>query len=209
MKSKDPETYARDFIDGRYWVYWTMEELHVEIPLGRSDDPYKRVIGKLRRLGILLVEKHRQASWNQTNFYSIDYDALDRLIQPCPKPASPFGGDATAPSSEKTGSNEGGIDESIGGDATDHCSEISTKTSIETTTTTKDTTTESRASLESGGELQWTLVPTSIRSQLLQLILLSMTSNAASTWWRREFCWTESCQRSTSLARRYGGSRRL
>lgn len=170
MKANDPGTYARDFINGRYWVYWTMKDLHVEIPLGRSDDPYKRVTTKLRKLGILLVEKHRQASWNQTNFYSIDYGALDSLVQPSPEPSAPFGGDAADPSGEMTSSDEGGIDETIGGDATDHCSKNSTKTSVKTTTTTKDTTNESPASLEGGGELQWTLVPLSIRSQLLQLI---------------------------------------
>ena len=170
MKSKDPETYARDFINDRYWVYWTMRDLHVEIPLGRSDDPYKRVIGKLRKLGILLVEKHRQASWNQTNFYSIDYGALDSLVQPSQEPTGPAGGGATDPSGEVTGPDEGGIAETSGGEATDHCSKNSTETSVKTTTTTNGTTTESPSSLESGRELQWTVIPSSIRSQLLRLI---------------------------------------
>ena len=170
MKANDPGTYARDFINGRYWVYWTMKDLHVEIPLGRSDDPYKRVTNKLRKLGILLVEKHRQASWNQTNFYSIDYGALDSLVQPSPEPSAPFGGDAADPSGEMTSSDEGGIDETSGGDATDHCSENSTKTSVKTTTTSKGTTTESQDNLNSVGELQWTVVPLAIRSQILRLI---------------------------------------
>ena len=168
MKMQDPKAYASYYIDGRYWVRWKMQELHTEIPLGKSDDPFKRVIQRLRDLGVLLVERHSQNKWDHTNFYSIRYEVLDALVAQSQEPADSIGGDATDPSSDKNCTDEADIDESIGGDATDHYSKISTKTS--TNTTTKGTTTEGLGSPDGGGELQWTVVPASIRSQILGLI---------------------------------------
>lgn len=170
MKMQDPKAYSSYYIDGRYWVRWTMEELHKEIPLGKSDDPFKRVIRRLRDLGVLLVERHSQNKWDHTNFYSISYEVLDALVAQSREPADSIGGDATDPSSDKNCTDEADIDESIGGDATDHYSKNSTKTSVKTTTTSKGTTTESQGNPHSVGELQWTVVPLAIRSQILRLI---------------------------------------
>ncbi len=144
-KKQDPKAYASYFIDGRFWVRWSMEELQREIPLGRSDDPFKRVIRKLRDLRILMVEQLSESKWNKTNFYSIDYAVLEALVS--------RGQGTTDPTS---------------GDATDHYSKSSTKTS--TNTTTKGTTTERLGGSDGAGELLWTVVPTSIRSKILALI---------------------------------------
>jgi len=169
-KMQDPKAYASYYIDGRFWVRWTMTELHKEIPLGKSDDPFKRVIRRLRDLGVLLVERHSQNKWNHTNFYSINYEALDALVAQIQEPVDSIGGDATDPPGEMTCTNEADVGESIGGIATDHYSKNSTKTSANTTTTTKGTTTESTIGLDGDGELQWTIVPNSIRSRILRLI---------------------------------------
>lgn len=80
QKAAAPERYRDHFIDGRYWVYWTQEQLQKAIPLGRSSDPHKRLIKELNALGILLVERHRASSWDRTNFYSIDYQCFDDFI---------------------------------------------------------------------------------------------------------------------------------
>jgi hypothetical protein len=168
IKKQDPKAYASYFIDGRFWVRWSMEELQREIPLGRSDDPFKRVIRKLRDLRILMVEQLSESKWNKTNFYSIDYAVLEALVSRGQGTTDPTGGDATDRSGEKPGTNEDDLDESIGGDATDHYSKSSTKTS--TNTTTKGTTTERLGGSDGAGELLWTVVPMSIRSKILGLI---------------------------------------
>lgn len=80
QKAAAPERYRDHFINGRYWVYWTQEQLQKSIPLGRSSDPHKRLIKELNALGILLVERHRASSWDRTNFYSIDYQCFDAFI---------------------------------------------------------------------------------------------------------------------------------
>jgi hypothetical protein len=79
-KARDPNRYRDYFIDGRLWVKWTREELMSQIPLGRSSEPHKRVIKALKELNVLLVEQHLRSSWNQSNFYSIDYPALEALL---------------------------------------------------------------------------------------------------------------------------------
>lgn len=80
QKAAAPERYRDHFINGRYWVYWTQEQLQRAIPLGRSSDPHKRLVKELSALGILLVERHRASSWDRTNFYSIDYLCFDDFI---------------------------------------------------------------------------------------------------------------------------------
>lgn len=79
-KAAAPDKYRNDFIDGRYWVYWTYEQLQKAIPLGRSIEPHKRVIKELNSLGILLVAQHRAFEWDRTNFYSIDYHRFQEYV---------------------------------------------------------------------------------------------------------------------------------
>lgn len=80
QKRNDPGRYVDHYIDNRFWVYWTSEDLLREIPLGRSIEPHRRVIKDLRALGVLLVAQHRVSTWDRTNFYSIDYHKLDELV---------------------------------------------------------------------------------------------------------------------------------
>lgn len=161
MKSNDPETYKSHFIDGRYWVHWKMAELHREVPLGRSGDPYKRVVKSLRGLGILLVERHKQSSWNQTNHYSIVYETLDAVVEKRRQQYESSGGVATGPSEGAFRDEELDIDTSSGGDATNHCTETSSETSLNTTTTESGT---------DPSNLIWSDIPESVRPQILELV---------------------------------------
>ena len=79
-KAQSPDRYADHHIDGRYWVHWTYEQMRAEIPFGTSTfDTHKRVVADLRALGILLVAHHGPA-WDRTNWYSIDYQRLDPIL---------------------------------------------------------------------------------------------------------------------------------
>jgi hypothetical protein len=54
--------------------------MQAEVPLGLlSLDPYKKLTGRLRDKGVLLVDKHGQA-WDQTNWYSINHDVLRKVL---------------------------------------------------------------------------------------------------------------------------------
>tara|TARA_R110001592_G_scaffold91274_1_gene267351 strand:+ start:3928 stop:5037 length:1110 start_codon:yes stop_codon:yes gene_type:complete len=81
QKSAAPDRYKDHYINGRYWVHWTYEQLQKQIPLGKSIDPHKRLIKELSSLGVLLVEQHRASEWDRTNYYSIDYKCFDELVE--------------------------------------------------------------------------------------------------------------------------------
>lgn len=134
LKSQDPARYKDHFIDGRYWVHWTMVELRQQVPLGAtSSDPYKRIISKLRDQGVLLVAKHGQA-WDQTNWYSIDYNEFALAIGAL-SVQSLNGGDSTDASAATPPLHERKSKSSKRGQAADHYR--TTETTSQKTTTTE------------------------------------------------------------------------
>lgn len=135
QKASDLRTYEKYMVDGRHWVYWTHQELLREIPLGRSTDPHKRIIKRLRDAGILLVRQLQATDWNHTNYFSIDYDAFELLIQTGKLAQSPIGGNATNRTGGKPPIDEQENRQSAGGDATDQYTETTTESSTDTTTT--------------------------------------------------------------------------
>lgn len=64
---------------GRTWIYNTLQQWAdlLPIPLSRIE----RAFAKLRKLGIVLVEKLARWKTNRTNYYSIDYDRLSAIVQ--------------------------------------------------------------------------------------------------------------------------------
>lgn len=64
---------------GRAWVYNTYEQWAdlLPIPLARI----KRAFTKLRKLGLIVVEKLARWKTNRTNYYSIDYARLADIVQ--------------------------------------------------------------------------------------------------------------------------------
>jgi hypothetical protein len=133
-KARDPVRYQDYIHDGRLWVKWTQEELMQQVPLGRSTEPHKRVIRVLKELDILLVEQHLRSNWNQSNFYSLNYAALDafleqRLSHRCSevKNASPVAGKTTLVERERT--------TPMGAAPADHCSKTTNKEDIKETPT--------------------------------------------------------------------------
>lgn len=183
LKSRSPDRYADHFIDGRYWVHWTYEEMRAEIPLGTSSlDTHKRVVGLLRAHGILLVEHHGSA-WDRTNWYSISYEALQRFLRK-DSSAPPSTGGETAdalpalppmqdePSPPSTGGIpfDGSEDlpdfpwpSSSIGKTTDH--KIGTETTSKTTTTTNEVTVGSGAEVRP--DLDLDCIPEVFRAAVL------------------------------------------
>jgi hypothetical protein len=167
-KSQSPERYADHFIQDRFWVHWTYEEMRAEIPLGTSTfDTHKRVIRKLRQSGILLVAKHGQA-WDQTNWYSINYPAFGCAIgaQPGEDPSS--GGGAAGASVALPPLQDRRVIPSKNGNSTDHYQ--TTQTSPETTTTTNVVAASKAGSGSSSVELDLTGIPEPLWPEVCALL---------------------------------------
>jgi hypothetical protein len=71
---------------GAIWVSWTSEALLVDIPLGGAGSTHKRVISELKQAGVLRVEQLAKSEWNRSNFFRIDYDALNAIVSREPDP---------------------------------------------------------------------------------------------------------------------------
>lgn len=64
--------------DGRRFVYRTQAGWVAEFPFW-SVATIKRALWSLRERGLLLLSKREEGSWDRTNWYSINYDALNSL----------------------------------------------------------------------------------------------------------------------------------
>ena len=137
-KAKNASKYAEHKAQDRYWVYWNYDELVREIPLGKSVSPHKRVIARLKRLGIILVEQPRSKAWDQTCHYTIVYEVLAEVLErgrfaadSNETKARVRAGDKQLPSpNDSTGSNDI--------DSAGHSTESSASNSSDKTTTTKE-----------------------------------------------------------------------
>lgn len=176
-KRNEPAQYVSHFIDGRYWVHWSLAELQKAVPLGgSSQDPYKRVIKRLKLLGILLVEQHRRSEWNRTNWYSISYESLHSFLSArAGSDARPTGGKATDRDTVSPLVERSFVDPSTGGKSSAVSqSESSSETSLETTTA-KQAATADGESLNGGGEdirsrLDLSALPAAIQSDVQAIV---------------------------------------
>src|SRR5690606_31061043 len=53
-----------------------------------SPSTIKRIVSKLKKVGILVVKKLSQNKWIQTNFYSINYRKISELLKESTEPAN-------------------------------------------------------------------------------------------------------------------------
>ena len=67
--------------DGRKWVYNTMKQWHEQFPYC-SERTLARIISSLTKQGLILTANYNRRGGDQTKWYSIDYEALDRLELP-------------------------------------------------------------------------------------------------------------------------------
>lgn len=66
--------------DGRAWVYNTTKEWAEQFPFW-SEDTIKRTMRNLRDKGIVVTANYNQLAMDRTLWYSIDYEALDAIVQ--------------------------------------------------------------------------------------------------------------------------------
>ena len=70
-----------DFRDGRYWTYGTIQEYRDRDFKFWSFDTVKRTLHKLISLGFLVKGNYNRMKLDQTNWYTIDYAALDEWLR--------------------------------------------------------------------------------------------------------------------------------
>lgn len=71
---------GRNFQDGRYWTYNTLETWHKETFYFWSIDTVKRTFKKLEKSKILISGNFNKKKFDRTKWYSIDYDVLYRTL---------------------------------------------------------------------------------------------------------------------------------
>lgn len=138
-KRRDPHAYQEPphFFDGRLWIFWTQAEMLDRVPLGSTTDPIKLAVSKLKRQGILLAASNPVDKWDKRGFYSLDYERLQAVFDENYSQESSkslilsIGGKATNRSVEKPPIDGRESHRSMGGKATVHKSERSTKKSTE------------------------------------------------------------------------------
>ena len=77
VKSKD----QKSFHDGRYWIYDTYEEWKNTFPFWSISTIRRKICG-LEKSGILLSANYNKNATVRMKWYSIDYDKLEKAIQP-------------------------------------------------------------------------------------------------------------------------------
>jgi hypothetical protein len=67
-------------IKGVRWIYNSFLSWAEQLPLAVRT--IKRAIAKLKDLNLIQVERHGKQQWDQTNWYTINYQELEALISP-------------------------------------------------------------------------------------------------------------------------------
>jgi len=66
--------------NGRKWSYNSYEELHEQFPFW-SVRTIKTITKKLKDSGLVFIENFNINKWDKTNWYSLNYDELNRIIE--------------------------------------------------------------------------------------------------------------------------------
>jgi len=69
---------ASHYINGRWWVYNTAEQWQENFPFW-SIRTVQRILQTLRNRGLVLVDNHNKHAYDRTLWYTINYEAVDKL----------------------------------------------------------------------------------------------------------------------------------
>lgn len=73
---------GKNLIDGRYWVYNTYDEWHVQFPFW-SVRTIKTIFQSLEDLGVLRVGRFNKLNLDRTKWYTVDEEVVSRLCNSC------------------------------------------------------------------------------------------------------------------------------
>ena len=69
---------SRNEHDGERWVYNTLTEWQAQFPFW-SPRTIQRIADQLTKRGLIKVRKLNKQNWDRTNWYTINYDAVNKL----------------------------------------------------------------------------------------------------------------------------------
>ena len=69
---------SKNVNDGRKWIYNTFEQWALQFPFW-SAEALRKIVRSLRNQGLIEVRKLSANAWDKTNFYAINYEALDAV----------------------------------------------------------------------------------------------------------------------------------
>lgn len=79
VKKHKEEQEKQFFIKGKWWMYETRQGFHEKFSF-ISEETCKRALSSLRKANLIFHMRIRAKDWNQTNFYSINFDEFRKLL---------------------------------------------------------------------------------------------------------------------------------
>lgn len=101
----------RNFHEGRYWTYNTINEWQEEFPFW-STSTVKRIFKKLRDMNLIIVDNFNLYQMDRTLWYTINYEELEKLVE-----------NHTKTNEESLPNPKGQIDNSIGSKENSHATQ--------------------------------------------------------------------------------------
>lgn len=77
--SAEKNNRDHNFKEGHYWTYMTYDEIHEQLPMF-SVSKIKRMIKSVKEKGVLKVSSFNKTGYDRTNWYRVDVDALNELV---------------------------------------------------------------------------------------------------------------------------------
>lgn len=69
---------GKNFHDGRYWTYNTFDQWHEQCPWF-SVRSLKRIFARLEQRGLIITGRYNKKNYDQTRWYTIDYEKLGEI----------------------------------------------------------------------------------------------------------------------------------
>lgn len=79
-----------NFKEGYYWTYMTYKEMEEQLPMF-SESKIKRMIKSLKDKDYIVVDKFNKKKYDRTNWYRVNYDVLQRVLDHWVKLNYPLG----------------------------------------------------------------------------------------------------------------------
>ncbi|MDT8903262.1 hypothetical protein [Anaeroselena agilis] len=79
-RARNEDEYNYHYHDGRVWVYNTIPDWQEQFPFW-CEETVRRILKKLKDGGILLTGKYNRLRYDQTKWYTLDYQKIDELVK--------------------------------------------------------------------------------------------------------------------------------
>ncbi|MFM9414361.1 hypothetical protein ACKQTC_08275 [Peptococcus simiae] len=99
---------GRNYRDGKYWTYNSIQAWHEHCFACYSVDTVKRTFAKLRKMGLLIVGNYNKDPRDRTNWYTVNEEKLDALYDEYERQCAIKDAEALKKAEEEEASNPSG-----------------------------------------------------------------------------------------------------